>query len=564
MKRIFTIALAAMTLAGAYAQPQTSLQSKGKEMRKTSAMRGAARSQGAGYMKAAPETDLSKLPLVTDPGDAEEKEYSRDSYYYYIEYTGERVFMQDMGLVSEVAYGKDGKVYFKNPFGGRDTDTYLVGTRDGDKISVELPQKIFVEEYEMWDENGPYMQTDTYYAFKLKYTTDGTTSKMEIDTNSQTVDFTVTEHGLVMDSNDGASYIGMLLALPAEDGSEGVPLLWSGMADTGIVFNEVTATKVEAPENLEVQEWVLTEDGSSRLLKGGFDGDDFYLQGLLGSEEDLWVKGEVKDGKMTFPSGQYMGICNRYDHYAYLIPAEYEKKETAEGTELFYYPDAAMYMDYDAGTKTLTSCKGGALAISTIPQEVFYIEAYAEPKFAWQDSSVPMTPANPQVTDFSDYFEEMGFSGLTYEIPTVSTDGRLLNLDRYYYNIMIDGEPLTLYPDEYTDLEEEMTDIPYGYEDSNIYFWGDIYEAMIFVTGFQKIGIRSIYVNANGEKTYSQPSYWDVTSSVDAAEALGKDVEKVEYYDLSGRKSDRPVSGISVRRTIYKDGSVRNDKIVRK
>jgi hypothetical protein len=40
-----------------------------------------------------------------------------------------------------------------------------------------------------------------------------------------------------------------------------------------------------------------------------------------------------------------------------------------------------------------------------------------------------------------------------------------------------------------------------------------------------------------------------------------KDVHATEYYNISGARIQSPSSGISIRRTIYTDGSAKTEKI---
>ncbi|MCM1521116.1 MAG: pectate lyase [Muribaculaceae bacterium] len=61
--------------------------------------------------------------------------------------------------------------------------------------------------------------------------------------------------------------------------------------------------------------------------------------------------------------------------------------------------------------------------------------------------------------------------------------------------------------------------------------------------------------------------YWPVLQHVSGIEdvvAGGCEIERIEYYDLRGIRLDEPAEGISVRRTVYTDGTVVTDKVIKK
>ena len=51
-------------------------------------------------------------------------------------------------------------------------------------------------------------------------------------------------------------------------------------------------------------------------------------------------------------------------------------------------------------------------------------------------------------------------------------------------------------------------------------------------------------------------------SSLQKVEIRGE-VERIEYYDLSGIRLSEPVRGINIRRTVFTDGSSVTDKVIK-
>jgi hypothetical protein len=41
-------------------------------------------------------------------------------------------------------------------------------------------------------------------------------------------------------------------------------------------------------------------------------------------------------------------------------------------------------------------------------------------------------------------------------------------------------------------------------------------------------------------------------------------VKGFEYYNLNGQRLEQPINGLNIRRTIFTDGSVKVDKVIKK
>ncbi len=76
------------------------------------------------------------------------------------------------------------------------------------------------------------------------------------------------------------------------------------------------------------------------------------------------------------------------------------------------------------------------------------------------------------------------------------------------------------------------------------------------------IGIRSIYVNENGEDVYSELGYYGESglNALDAAQAP----VSVKLFDLQGREICGSYKGVAVKVSTYADGSARSSKVILK
>ena len=164
--------------------------------------------------------------------------------------------------------------------------------------------------------------------------------------------------------------------------------------------------------------------------------------------------------------------------------------------------------------------------------------------------------------------ENAGWAVLHFTIPTEDVDGFMINENKLYYNIYLDGEVFTFDPETYIGLSTAMTDIPYKFEDNinfDIYMSNGRHTVYLYTTEFATVGVQSIYT-AGGEVNRSDIAY--VTnplnpSGVDEV-ATGKQVSDTRYYDLTGRElPSAPATGLYLQRVDYSDGSSTTIKVLK-
>lgn len=562
MKKTITLLFAlTVSLAGSAMTSQIAAPLKSLGSQTTVAV-----SKGAPLMKAASEkaisragNDLSDLPLISEVPGATTALYSRNDIYIGVDYDGQMMMGPDYGLAAEVATLGD-KVYFKNPFSGIETNSYLEGTREGNIVTVTFPQQIYQETYVDWeaDLEGNVMKTDHYYAYKMTVTRGEESTRIEL-APEQTARFEVTEDGYEL---IGDEFIGMVLAQTVDNnGTPETQIMFAKMADTRMVYTRVTDEIAEIPAAAGMQLWVMSVAGENSLVSVGIDGSDIYISGFIDTLPAGVIKGKIEGDKAVFANNQYLGIDARTAHLAYLEGATYVTNEETWEDEFSMLPN--LTFNYDSEARTLTLDAGHSMTISTIKDAIFLMYAFNEVEFKWQDMSTPMTPQTPEIDSCSPLGYMPGY-GLIFYLAANSTDGRVLDPKNLYYNIYFDDQLLTLYPDEYTGLTvDEMTDIPYEYEDfaSGIYVFGDEHDMMIYSEGFAKIGVRALYKNHDGSIAYSPIAYLDL-SGVDSA-VVEKDVESIEFFDLAGRRVASEAKGLVLRRTVFSDGTSRTEKIVK-
>lgn len=498
------------------------------------------------------EGGIMSLPWVTTlPEDATVKVYSRNCEMLYLDMVG-LIHTDDYGASATVAYSGE-NVYISNSFGGSALTSYLVGKVSDNTITVDFPQKVDVQVYDD--------ATYTYFAYALTYEENDGKYKMNL-AEEQSVTFSITENGI---KQDGDNFISLFLAEPAvnDKGEEGYNVQFSYFADRYIELTEVNDKPTTLPETVNKESWVLKSEEGMRIIDVAIENNDFYIGGLFTDIPQAAIKGTIEGDKVTFARNQYMGISDYYLHHAYFIPATYEYHEETDDYEAEYTFEAKddIVFSYDKEAKTLTTEEGQSMVFSAITAWIYYIETYNDPMLFQQDNSTALVPADPQIMSIEDFFDDLDFYTICYTLPLESTDGRVLDKNKYHYNIFLDDEVYTVVYEDY-DETEEFTDIPYDYEDfQNMIWMGDYVEGYVWATGFDKVGIQAFYDNGDGNITSSNVVYIDVASVGNVTASA--EVVNTEYFDITGRKVSGNERGLKICRHTMSDGSVKVVKVMK-
>ena len=180
-----------------------------------------------------------------------------------------------------------------------------------------------------------------------------------------------------------------------------------------------------------------------------------------------------------------------------------------------------------------------------------------------ENSLTDYTPADPSIKAFR-FYDSLGFGYVSFDIPMLNVDGMVLDTKNMYYNIYIDGEKFTLYPDEYQMLDEPITDLPYDFTDArdgrpgDITIEGSLHTFILFGQGIESVGVKSYNV-VNGN-VYESRLVEGAVASIDVPEVADNVVGEV-YTDLMGRVVNNPGRGIYIKTVKYADGSMKSFKV---
>ncbi len=459
-----------------------------------------------------------------------------------------------LGSVVQRVDGEDGYVYLSHMASEYPVDTWTRFEREGDTLVMEGVQAIYMEYDEYYD-----MDFIVYLA-PMKVVINENNVGYFVVTDDARFVLNIGEDGSLT-SADPSILLGVCVHTLDETLEGDDVWIWKGFGDRDITMVPANGEPVSLPEGLEVANWVMNDGYANNFVQVAIDGDDFYVNGMDRSLPDAWVKGKIADGKVTFPSGQYLGADMEIYYYSYFCGAEFFDEVDKEGNSYraCRYADSAIFA-YDAEEGKLTMERG--YIINSTPKELFPLYFYEDVTIGIQHRNPDAAPEPAYGIEF--YPSDWGDS-VWFLLPNVDEDGNILNVENLYYEIYVNGEL------QYFDLTDEdwnvvnTSRIPYMYDDW-MDFWVDSsdpqdHTVYLYYDGeVTSVGIRSIYVNENGEDVYSETAYWGDPDSVDAI-AGEKTLVGEKWYDLQGRPMSEKGTGVAIRVATYSDGSVVSSKV---
>ncbi|CCX63941.1 putative uncharacterized protein [Prevotella sp. CAG:1058] len=502
-----------------------------------------------------------------DPTDIISQAPEGETKYYNESYEGWVFWGQEYGLqfmsgttTNKIVWCSNGEVYIQNPVANYSTGTFAKGTYADGKITVELPQCI-----------GSYYDTDgnmkDMYLNKLEEVEqDGEKYYMICYPEDNYLEYDVDDAGNVkLNLGNSADYDvttgnnpKYLVGVTYSNEPHALQV-WSGYGDTFETWNIIdNGEPVTPPADAVMQEWAFETLGKKSIVQVAVDGNDIYVDGFTSYMKGYWFKGTMEDGKITFPTNQYMGK-NEWDQFYYFMAARIFVDETSEWNQ--YEPIDKVTLVYNPETGMYTAQEDETFIVS-MSNEYISATAIAENPSMWQQTPemFKAKPLNPSLTNC---LNNPGISTLEWDIPNENEKGAILSGNKMYYNLYVDGELYTFTPEEYPLFTEPTTDVPY--EASNYY---DIYVYNTSHTIYVKkdiaetVALQSFYVDEDGTKYASDLVTENVLGTGIGKVEGGKQAVSTEYFNLSGVKTTRPAAGMYIMKTKYNDGTSSVKKVL--
>ena len=530
--------IAAATLLSATAVAQTS--DKAMPWQKKTSFKTAVAAAPESYVRA-----VAKAPeMITDQPSG--KLY-KDMYGYsegFISQWGMIYEDKKDGVARDFVIGDDGAFYMKNPISFQPTDSWIKGEKGvGDTIVFKLPQQIYLLD------NG-YDTPVKYYASRMNFQLVDGENQYVIDDKSQDMKFVWRNDSLIKADNEA------LLGMTSEMGA------WNGLGDlvSETTLNPFTNAAPKDPS--KAQKYIFTfhpseRNTTQRISQVVIEGDDFYANNIDSKVPEAWIHGKIDGTKVTFDGPQYLGLDKDASQFRFNFPANVAYNEETYTTD--YLTLSNVTFDYDPATKNLSGCKYGFMSNYGYRLIAMEMEVMMQPTFEVWNGTVAK-PQNPVIVNYQPATTQGGW--IIFSLSRNNVDNSFMDQNNVFFNIYFDDELVTFYPDQYTGLTEEMTDVPVDFADARYDFlsFGSQHRVVIYDSGFTRCGVQALY--KDGDNTlYSDIVYSDGTVSGISNATAGAPVG-MTYYDLSGRTVAHPQHGIFIQKSIATDGTMHTRKVV--
>lgn len=460
-----------------------------------------------------------------------------------------------LGSVVQMVEGEDGYVYLSHMASEYPVNTWTRFERQENTLVMNGVQAIY-KEYDDYED----LELIVYLAPMKLEVNENNIGTFVVPEDCRYV-LNISEDG-TLTSADPEMLLGVCVHTPDETVEGNDVWIWKGFGDRNIKMVPFNEDPLSLPEGLDVANWVMNDGYNNNFVQVAIDGEDFYLNGVDRSLPDAWVKGKIEEGKVTFPSGQYLGADMEIYYYSYFCGAEFSEVEDEDGNliQVASYADNAVF-DYDAENGKLSLERG--YIINSTPKELFALYFYDDVTVGIQHRNPEIAPQAPYNLEY--YYDDWGQS-IWFMLPNVDEEGNILFVDNLFYEIYVNGEL------QYFDIVDEdwnvdhTSRIPYMYDDWND-FWvaasnPEDHSVYLYYDGeVNRIGVRSIYVNENGEEVYSEMTYWGEPDAVGAISGEKEPISE-KWYDLQGRLVNGKISGVAIRVAEYNDGSVVRSKVI--
>lgn len=447
------------------------------------------------------------------------------------------------GLIGAYVIGEDGNVYIKNPFSQFVTDSWMKGTVAGDTIVVSTPQAI----YSYIDNDGP----NDYFVWNMKY--DEANNTFVRDTDNPDAKFVFRGDTLVQASPG-------MLGMTVTSGN------WIGYGDYNIKMYPVGDEITQKPEG-QAQDYTIAytdEYGEDKKanVQCVIKDNELYLGNFSYETPDSWIKGKIEGNKLVFSSPQYLGP-GKSNHHLYFMAGQRVKVWDAENNEYVDTYESCDKIEFAHDGNTYKS--DSVMFLNWGRHTVHYRNAYEEPVLG-EYMETPATPQDPVIKAFQEYKAQIGYGAIRFNIYKKATTGEELNIKKLFYNIYVDDKVYTFEPKYYPNITEDMTDIPYDFdEERDFRANGDDHIVYFSVKDFKRMGVQSIYKGGNATRKSSiiynvgEP----VIDGVSTVEDDSREVVSEVCCDLAGRQIAEPHRGVYIKTVTFADGSKRNYKMMR-
>ncbi|MCM1225566.1 MAG: hypothetical protein NC548_65095, partial [Lachnospiraceae bacterium] len=393
-----------------------------------------------------------------------------------------------------------------------------------------------------------------------------------IETANDRIVYTVKEDGSVV--MEEADYFSEEIELPKFIlGLADINGNWVGYGDCNQNYVPFPDKVTYMPEGIQPEKMLMIHDEFAALVVDMATVDKkVYVTGMNEYNPAACIVGEKEGNTVVFPTGQYIGIDEYWRSFDYFLAAQYEMgyDQYAGDMRPMLAAKESLQFICDPESKTMTT--DGTAVVNLGNEDLSYVNLFKEVRFKpYNIEAEPAAPMKP-VFDIVDEYnpeEYYGYGKVRFLLPMLDINGNLLDTDRLYYNFLIDGKPYEFKAAMYEELDKNITDIPWGFCDTDSYGGYDFkastitnivyfYEPELMFDGH--LGLQLFYKKNDGAVLASEPVLYSTTGVEEIA--CESKIVSVEYYNLQGIKFVEPQPGMCMKVTRYANGAKTCEKVI--
>lgn len=517
-------------------------------------------------------------PIITEPK-GETVLYNKTSFGTFV--MGNSLYMYTEDFPAEVTWDKGGDVYFKNLVSVFPDDYYLKGTLSGNTITMPCNQTI-----EYIEEDGYGIN---FGVFKTEISVENGVEMIDFEyaPEIENISFTVEEDG------------SMKMVLPGEpfDG-ENVPeyiagfyytddYSFLGYSDFSQEYTKLALQQVRIPEGADVKQYIYIDAYNyASIVDVAFVGDDLYIRGLSSMLPEGTIKAKINGNKAVVDQDQYLGIY--FDMYyiftkvLYANP-DYDEEDPDSGDPFIFAPsDVGFELNIDQEANTIYADKEGVyLSFHCDADDFLNSLGFFDVFTLRYQESLAGTPANPVDLEYqTKWASQQGFNDFFFTLSNFSTEGTLLDVEKLYYKVFINGEAMIFREHQqenllgqdatvYAGVPVDVELLPYLFNNNeDIFKFSDnAFDIGIYRDDVETIGVQTVYYFEDNF-TFSDivtlnVETGEITQESGVEEIENEDIVSTEYYTLDGRKITAPDRGIYIQVQKTASGKYISKKAVR-
>ena len=486
--------------------------------------------------------------LVTLPANVEPEEYTLAITHRVYQGEGQSV-ENEKKVTALVAF--DGNDVYLSGLAYYFPNAYVKGTRNGDKVTFESGQFLGSDQYGNEYLTSFVIEEGRGVITPFTFIYDEETRSLEFDGNTNVSETT--------EKNSGGFYADVISAMYTPGG---VPPLQPVVVPEGLVTKQYMLSGIYMLNQRDDNgDSYFTEEPYEKPVKIGFDGDDLYIQGLVENVPEAWAKATKNAaGQYVIPVNQYIGTTVAFNlTFDYFISAINRFNAAVD-----------IVFTYNADTDAF-ACNQSIAVNGSDGSSYYWLKNVAIKSIVEREA----TPGAPQFTFKS---EPAPYGSTTWYyadffVPLSDVNGEPMVADKlcfvFYAKKNGETKPITFTSKQYYMLEQDITEIPYGFTDRLDIGLHTIYFEKMGeneLKTWSAIGMQSIY-RGMGVEHRSDIVWQDLTNfwGADTIDGLQTaDATATTYYDLQGRAADGNARGLLLRRVTGADGSVKTVKVLKR